>query len=63
MFDKKDKVTPIYSVGESDAPLKIVLEAWPDEMRGRAAIVQDGKTRDIEVSSLILRMILNALTR
>lgn len=59
----KSKVVPILPAGETGAPLKIVLEAWPEEMRGRAAIVQYGKTRDVEVSSLVLRMILQALTR
>jgi len=44
-----------------EAPLKIMLEAWPLQARARASLTENGKTRDIEISSLVLSMILGAV--
>lgn len=45
----------------SDAPLIVMLEAWPSVPRARASITQNGKTRDLEISSFALQMILGAV--
>lgn len=46
---------------DSDAPLKVVLEAWPDQMRARATVTRNGQAQDLEVKAPILKMILAAL--
>lgn len=43
------------------APLTVTLELWPDELRGRASLTENGKTRDVEVATPVLRMILGAV--
>lgn len=43
------------------APLRVVVEAWPAQARARASLTENGKTRDVEVSSLVLSMILAAV--
>lgn len=42
------------------APLRVVLELWPDVPKARAEITEGGKTREYELkSSLVLSVILN----
>jgi len=43
------------------APMGLNIEIWPDKMRARATLTQHGKSRDIEISIPIIRMILMAL--
>lgn len=45
-----------------EAPIRVSLEIWPDIPKARAAITENGKTRDIEIaSSMALSMVLNYL--
>lgn len=54
MFGRKPVV-------EAPAPLKVELELWPEQFRGRATVTRQGKRRDVEITAPYMKLALNLL--
>jgi hypothetical protein len=44
------------------APIEARIELWPDEPRGRATVVKNGKAHELEITAPHLRLILAFLS-
>jgi hypothetical protein len=48
-------------VNGKEAPIVVKLELWPDELKAKGTLTDRGRTRDLEIASPVLLLILNWL--